>query len=366
MVALPEIPPVFLVLFGIQLTYQVSQLFAILSYRRPSASNKMSISVIVCAWNEYENLKRLVPKLLKMKKDDHEIIIVDDKSSDETYEYLLGMRDHLKHVRIDTTPDHINSKKYAITLGVKAAKNDWVLLTDADCDPNEAWIDEMSKQGSEKVDFVIGASQYKRGKSFLSRFIRYENLMTIISYTAMAIMGKPYMGVGRNLMYRKSVFLENKGFNDLKGVLGGDDDLLVNRLAKSKRTRVSLSKESMVYTKPKASWRAYKDQKTRHLAVGVHYRLLDKVLLSLQSLSQILIWVSFATLALSAQLDIVVIAAGLMLQRWITMMISMSVTSRKTGDRFVVIFTPIYDMLYSVYYVVMGLSALLTKRVKWN
>src|SRR5690606_12086614 len=105
-------------------------------------------------------------------------------------------------------------KKYAITLGIKAAKYDWILLTDADCRPNtNQWINAISSRFVGDKDFVLAYSAYEQRAGFLNLFIRFETLFTAIQYIAYALAGNPYMGVGRNLAYRKAVFLENKGFN---------------------------------------------------------------------------------------------------------------------------------------------------------
>jgi glycosyltransferase involved in cell wall biosynthesis len=161
-------------------------------------------------------------------------------------------RSRLKMVNIDSTPAHVNGKKYAITLGIKAAKHDWILLTDADCRPNnEQWIRVVSERCSEDKNFVLGYSAYEKRPGFLNLFIRFETLLTAIQYIGFALAGNPYMGVGRNLAYRKSVFLENKGFNNFLSVTGGDDDLFVNQHATAKNTAVVLGRRCTCEFVPK-------------------------------------------------------------------------------------------------------------------
>ncbi len=361
-----DIPIVFLVLIALDIAISLFQLAPLAFYSFKQNNTSTGVSVIVCAWNELENLKRLVPSILAFDYPDFELIIVDDRSNDGSYEYLWALRDKIKHVRIDDTPDHIDNKKYAITLGIKAAKNDWVLLTDADCYPQKNWISRMASMISEGTDFVLGVSQYNKKKSFLSRFIRFETIKTAISYVAMALLGRPYMGVGRNLMYRKEVFLKNKAFNHFNELVGGDDDLLVNALAKRKRTKVCLHPEATVFSAPKNKLSDYIKQKTRHLSVGVHYHWLDKFILGIITMSPILVWFSFITLAFTHTSGTIYFAALLILVKWVLQAITYFIFSKKIGDKFGVGFLPIYDFIYLVYYVLMGTKALLARNIKWN
>jgi cellulose synthase/poly-beta-1,6-N-acetylglucosamine synthase-like glycosyltransferase len=252
-------------------------------YENPLAISDIPVSVIVCARDELENLKNLIPKLLKQAYTGFEIIIVDDRSEDGTYEFLLEEKKKsgkLKVVRVDFVPDHVQPKKFAITLGIKAAENDLVILTDADCEPASIhWLKSMAGQFSEETKFVLGFSYYHRDKGLLNRFVRYETLQTGIRYLSAALGGNPYMGVGRNLGYRKSFFLSVKGFhNDLK-VVGGDDDLLINRYANRKNTRAVVSPDNLVYTWAKKKWKEYFVQKKRHLAAGKRYKVKDLIAL---------------------------------------------------------------------------------------
>src|SRR5690606_33778770 len=121
-------------------------------------------------------------------------------------------------------------KKYGLTLGIKAASHEWILLTDADCRPNSRrWIRSMSRYFDEDTQFVLGFSPYRATAGLLNLFIRFETMLTAIQYFSFGWLGNPYMGVGRNLAYRKSKFLEEKGFNNFLHVTGGDDDLFVNQ-----------------------------------------------------------------------------------------------------------------------------------------
>ena len=204
----------------------------------------MPVSVIVCAHDEEQNLRDLIPLLLSQNHPDFEIIIVDDRSNDGTFDLLLQetSKDHrLRMVHVNRTPQLFNAKKYALTLGIKAAKYEWLLLTDADCRPDSKnWISSFTKHFSQTTQFVLGFSPYEKRPGILNAFIRFETLMSGIQYLSFASLGIPYMGVGRNLSYRRSKFLAEKGFNNFIKTTGGDDDLFVNQHARKANTAVCI------------------------------------------------------------------------------------------------------------------------------
>jgi glycosyltransferase involved in cell wall biosynthesis len=327
------------------------------------------VSVIVCAHDEEENLKELIPLLLAQDHPNFEVIIVDDRSNDGTYDYLLALKDStpkLKMVRVDSSPNHVNGKKYGLTLGIKAASNDIVLLTDADCRPaSDQWVAEMAKGfSSEKIQFVLGYSPYYNEKGLLNNFIQWETTTTGINYLGSAGVGGAFMGVGRNLAYRKSFFLDNKGFNAHLKVTGGDDDLYVNAHANSKNTIAIVSPQALVYSHPKKSFGAYWTQKLRHLSVGKRYNAGDKINLGLWSFSQIGFWVTLLILALSNTQPYW--ALGVFLGREVLTLGLLSYFHRLTGHRFSYWALPVIDLFYGVYLLLVGGRATFAKRVTWT
>src|SRR6185295_1046572 len=252
------------------------------------------VSIIVCAHDEEQNLRELIPLLLQQDYPQMEIIVVEDRCNDGTYDFLLEATQHdqrLKMVRVRHLPDHINGKKYALTLGIKAATFEWVLLTDADCRPEgNQWVRTMGAHFQSEKEIVIGYSPFVKAGGYLNSFIRFESLLTSIQFIGSALLGRPYMGVGRNLAYRKKLFIDNKGFNNFLSVTGGDDDLFVNQHATSTNTAVNISKGSLVWSLPKRTWREFGVQKLRHLSAGKKYQISDKLRLGLFSITWILSW----------------------------------------------------------------------------
>jgi hypothetical protein len=241
-----------------------------------------------------------------------------------------------------------------------------VLLTDADCFPeSELWLNEMSRGfNSDSRKFVIGYSQYFKAKGLLNFFIKYETLFTAVQYIGIGLLGNPYMGVGRNIACRKSFFLTNNGFGRYQGVVGGDDDLLVNRYAKRKNTRFILSPESTIYSNPKTKLGEFILQKTRHLSVGKHYRGGDKLLLGFLSMSKIIFWIAFIA-AIMSVFQTYLVLAGFFITM-VSLLTALLVLKKKTGDKSSIWMLPFLDFIFVFYYISTGLKVLLTKKVRWK
>lgn len=330
------------------------------------------LSIIVAARNEYENLQQLLPALLAQDHPNYEIIIVDDRSFDDSYDFLLeqsNLHERVKLVRVNDTPPHINGKKYALTLGIKAAKNEQLLFTDADCLPcSTSWAREMQASYQENTGIVIGFSPYEKHEGLLNIFIRYETFYVGLQYLSMAMLGKPFMAVGRNLSYKKTLFLQNKGYFKHKHITGGDDDLFINEVATPTNAAVAWWKNSQMMSIPKKTWTSWYRQKMRHLSVGQYYRSSNKFWLGLLSLSHLGTYILLASLIVLSALQLVSwwIPAGGYALRMLSQMIVFEGARRRIDMTQVTWLLPFLDLLYIFYYIFVGMSALGSKRTSWN
>ena len=362
---------IFLISGGVQFGYLTFFAFKIFTFKCDTPSShtpEEGLSIIVCAWNELDNLKKLLAKLYKQDQFELEIIVVNDRSSDGSHEFLLDEKKsnpQLKVVTVEQTPDHIDGKKYAITLGIKAAKNDRLLFTDADCCPSSTkWATSISNQFSEDKEFILGFSQFEKSKGSINAFSRFETIMVAMQFFSYALAGKPYMGVGRNLAYRKSMFLGSNGFHGFQRVTGGDDDLLVNKYANAKNTGICMGTDALVFTQSKKTFGSYFQQKLRHLSVSKHYKLSDKLLLGIYSSSYLLFWIAFVILAIYNTRP--EITYSVLVIRIILSTSLLSGISKKLGERIDSWTIPILDLVYGIYLLVMGPAMLITKKVKWR
>ncbi|MVM29267.1 glycosyltransferase [Spirosoma sp. HMF4905] len=261
-----------------------------------NSTSGSGVTIIVCARNELVNLIELLPLLNDQNYPDFEILVMDDRSTDGTSLFLENDIPHLQRVRfirIDKEHEHVTPKKYALTIALKKASYPIVLLTDADCRPaSDGWLSSMVAPliNSPKA-ISLGFSPYEHQPGLLNFLIRSETLFTAVQYFSLALAGRPYMGVGRNLAYRTSLFFANKGFYTHINVVGGDDDLFINEVATGQNTAVCLNPDTFMWSKPKETWAEWRLQKKRHLNVGKYYKPGNKFRLGLLTGSHVLTWV---------------------------------------------------------------------------
>ena len=329
----------------------------------------LGVSVIVCAWNELENLKELLPQLNNQDYKTFEVIIIDDRSWDGTHEYLLtqcGEYQKIRFLRIEQTSEYLSSKKYALTLGIKSAKYDIILLTDADCRPQSShWIKEMATYMTPDKDIVLGFSPYFKAKGFLNNLIRYETFITALQYFSFALVGIPYMGVGRNLMYRKSVFLKNRGFAKHTDIVGGDDDLFMNDVATHENTAICLNPDTFIYSFPKTTWQTWYRQKRRHLSVSKYYKLQNKILLGGLASTQIFTWLFFFILIPFLWHNPMIYGIlGIFLIRIIAQWIIFRKVNQQLDKTLETLTLPFWDGIFALYFLIMGINNFIPRRQK--
>jgi cellulose synthase/poly-beta-1,6-N-acetylglucosamine synthase-like glycosyltransferase len=286
---------------AVQLFYYFYYYLAIWFYKDPvlSTSNK-PVSVIICARNEAENLRNFLPSILEQDYPDYEVIVVNDCSEDNSYEVLgeyLVRYPHLKISNVNKDPKFTHNKKFAQFIGIKAAKNDILVFTDADCQPeSDKWLEGITSHFNGDTYFVLGYGGYRKETGILNKYIRYDSMTIALQYLGMAIRGVPYMGVGRNLAYLRSLFFKNKGFGSHNHILSGDDDLFVNNNASGNNTVVEFRNGTHTRSVPCSSFSEWITQKKRHLTTAPYYKFRDKFLLSLEPLSRVLFYTAFIIL----------------------------------------------------------------------
>jgi glycosyltransferase involved in cell wall biosynthesis len=274
---------------------------------------KEPVSIIICARNEAENLTAHLPLILEQDYPDYEVIVVNDCSEDESQDILEKFQEkypYLRLTRIKNDEKFTHGKKLALTIGIKAAKNEWLLLTDADCKPaSNQWVTTMQRNFTENTDIVLGYGGYNSEKGFLNKLIRFDTFFIALQYLSYARIGAPYMGVGRNLAYRKSLYLKNKGFASHAHILSGDDDLFINEVANSKNTSVEFSTKAHTRSIPKKNFNLWLSQKTRHLSTGYRYRFVHKLLIGGELFSRFLFYLSIILMLVNPNMWVVGLTA---------------------------------------------------------
>jgi glycosyltransferase involved in cell wall biosynthesis len=288
---------IFCSVIAIQVFYYLFFFRRLAFYKPPAktASQEYPVSVIVCARDEANNLVKNLPGILVQDyRTTHEIIVVNDNSTDETKFILDEFRKSFKNlnpVALKQEAMMIPGKKFPLSMGIKSTKYEIVLLTDADCVPaSEHWIKKMQDGYGPGIEIVLGYGAYHKRPGLLNKLIRFETFHTALQYLSYALAGLPYMGVGRNLSYRRELFFKNKGFTSINHVPGGDDDLFINLVANKKNTAIVIDKEAYTLSEPKKNWAGWISQKTRHYTTAKFYKPKHKFLLTLYSLTNFLVY----------------------------------------------------------------------------
>lgn len=327
------------------------------------------VSVIICARNEAENLMHFLPAVLEQEYPDFEVIVVNDCSEDNSYDVLgkfLKKYPHLKVSTINKDPKFSHNKKFAQFIGIKAARNEILLFTDADCKPeSNQWLKEMTSHFSETTDFVLGYGGYFGEQGLLNKYVRADSMFIAMQYLGMALRGIPYMGVGRNLAYKRSVFFRNKGFGSYSHLVSGDDDLLVNAMATGDNTFVELSAAAHTRSVPAATEQEWFTRKKRHLTTAPYYKLKHKILLIAEPLCRMFFYISCAVLLSFLFMWIWVLAIFTL--RLIAQIIVLALAGKKLNERGLLTYLLIFDIFSPLVNSVIFISSRSSSaRNKWN
>jgi len=366
--------------FFYQLYFYLRYVNGVLRLRSKTIKNKISflteqppVSVIICAKDEAENLRQFLPFVLQQEYPDFEVIVINDGSTDETQSLLNDLCVEYQNLRTTFVPvgaNNLSTKKLGLTLGIKAAKNELLLFTDADCMPEDnTWIARMSRNFTPETDFILGYGAYLNKKGFLNRLITYDTLFIALQYMGMAIARKPYMGVGRNMAYRKETFFAHKGFASTLNLISGDDDLLVNKASNSKNTKVEIAPDSITWSEPNKTFSGWFYQKERHLSVSSYYKASSKFRLTLEPMTRGLFYLALILSVIVGNLIILIATAVLFVTRLIIQMVIINKSSNHFGERKYIFLLPVFDIflpLVSLYILTFGRITSRGKSVRWK
>lgn len=296
------------------------------------------VSIVICARDEAANLADNLPGVLVQDyHTTHEVVLVNDNSQDETRYLLEGLHKQFRHLNVVELKQEailIPGKKFPLSMGIKSARHEVVLLTDADCIPaSEHWIYKMQQPFRDGIEIVLSYGAYHKTKSLLNKIIRFDTFHGALQYLSYAIAGNPYMGVGRNLAYKKELFYRHKGFSSHNHVPGGDDDLFINMAATKDNTAVVIDEDAYTLSKPQTSFGRWYNQKTRHYSTAKFYRGSHRFLLGLYSATQFFFWPLFVLALVFGKWPVWPIAIGVMLLRLITQAVIFYRSMAKLNER---------------------------------
>jgi glycosyltransferase involved in cell wall biosynthesis len=357
--------------------FWVVQLYYFIRYFAPLGKIKMDeramrqpgVSVIVCARNEERNLMMNVPKLMELDYPNFELIVVNDSSYDDTADILKALsinypKMHVIH--IDEDKQNMQGKKFALTLGIKAAKNDIVVLIDADCYPrSNDWLSSIVAKYKDGKQIVLGYSPFKKESGWLNKMARFDNAWVGMQYLGMAKAGKPYMGVGRNLSYFTELFFKVGGFKSHYSISSGDDDLLINQIANKQNTVVAYSADCQTISPAKKTMQEWKIQKKRHFTTSPMYRPSDKRRLAMLPFS----WFAMHLLVVTwiVLFPTFWYFSAVLFLRWIGLvLVTYRFAKASEQSRDIAWLAPIIEVQLNFLHVGLYFSNLIRKPQKWN
>ena len=355
--------------FVVQLGYHWL-VFARLAFfkSKQKSSDKRPVSVVIVARNDYHNLINTLEPILNQDYTDFEVVVVNDNSDDETHFYLKELAKkypHLKPIQINQSLNFFSGKKFPLSIGIKSAQYDTLLLTDADCIiPTSHWITSMQQAFQKKTQIVLGYGPYKAEEGFLNKLIRFDVFMAAMHYLSFALLRIPYMGVGRNLAYSKTMFYQKKGFINHYQINSGDDDLFINQAATKTNTHICIDPDSFTYSIPEKEFSAWLKQKKRHLSTSGLYKVKHRLFLMFYPVSLFVFYaLSITLLSLNSWLITVSI---IFILRLLSFLLIQKSALQKLKEQKLLLISPILELLlYSFQGLVMTLN-IFNKQNKWK
>lgn len=316
--------------------------------RTESSDSFPSVSIVIAAKNEAANLLRLLPQVLVQDYPTYEVIVVDDHSSDNSIDTLKRFGAIHPHLVLLSANGH-HGKKKALSLGIQKAHYPWILCTDADCLPqSNLWVKTMMHQYAD-ADIILGYGPYQKQNSFLNAFVEYETWYIALQYLTAALHNRAYMGVGRNLCFKKKLFEDIGGYSAHGHLPSGDDDLFVGALS-DKKILLEIDSKAWTFSVPATSFKEMWQQKRRHLTTASSYSRKNQFLLSLNYTSILLLYCATALLCVKGYY----LALLLLVFRWIYLYVVSHPWMRRLDVMRLWPFLPFWDLLLVIYYTAHG------------
>jgi cellulose synthase/poly-beta-1,6-N-acetylglucosamine synthase-like glycosyltransferase len=357
--------------FFLALMYYYLLIFSRLAFGKSGSADtapNIPITIVIAAKNEEENLQRNLPSILNQDYPEYEVIVINDFSSDDTGAVLEEFQrryNNFRAITIKQEGSYKAGKKFPLTLGIKGAKFETVLLTDADCKPKSTkWITSMVRNYKPETEIVLGYGAYEKLPGLLNKLIRFDAFYVALQYLSFALKVNPYMGVGRNLSYKTPVFFKNKGFSSHMHISSGDDDLFINKVATSNNTVVEFSVESHTVSKAKRRFRDWARQKRRHFTTGPYYKLKTKLYLGFLNLSNFLFLGTFISLLiLNYNLEILFV---IFFVKFAVQMFIFKKSMDKLGESDLTLYAPFLELFLMVYHPYLYLTNRFHKENRWK
>ncbi|MBC7863922.1 MAG: glycosyltransferase [Bacteroidia bacterium] len=334
----------------------------------PSQNNSQPpVSIIICARNEGDNLTEFLPEVMAQSYPEFEVIVVNDCSYDNTEDVMREFSKifpNLKAITVKEDGYYTHGKKFALMVGIKGAKYEHLVFTDADCKPaSKNWLSLMASAFTDKQKIILGYGAYFPEKGFLNKVIRFDTFLIGLQYLSAALRKRPYMGVGRNMAYKKELFFKSKSFSSHYHIKSGDDDLFINQVADAENTGVVVATDAHTISHPKKTLAEWWRQKQRHLTTAPHYKTGTKISLGYSFALNYLFWGLFITCLCFK--TTMAIAGGLMFLRWMIMLLIYANAAKRLNEKGIVGLWFVFDLLFLFIYPALHLTKRFFRPNKW-
>ncbi len=336
-----------------------------------STTRNTPLSIIICAKNEAHNLPKIIPALFAQKYPKYQVIVVDDCSQDDTLDVLAELKTkypklYITSIPIDNKFQH--GKKLAVTVGIKAAEYEHLVFIDADCVPNtENWLNEIACRYMDGKSMVIGYGKYEKLSGFLNFYIRYETFWNAVQYFGFAKNMKPFMGVGRNLSYTKTLYNDSSKFRNTYMLASGDDDLFICEKGTRENTAICYWPDSQTVSEPKHTWMEWIAQKSRHFTTSRFYPFSIKTILGTELLTRFLFYVCIVLACVFGTELLLIVAGATFLAREILIYITLGLSAKRMGEKALFVPAILMDILMPLIQAMVYIVGVITKsRNTWK
>lgn len=330
----------FAAITAIQLFYQLFFMFRLTpkSVLKQKTNEKVPLSIVICAKNEGYNLKKNIPQILNQKYPNFQVIVVNDCSEDDTDIVLAELKESYPQLYYTSIPiDHkfSHGKKLAITIGIKAAKTEHIVFIDADCTPaSDNWLSEIASKYTAGKQLIIGYGRYAKYSGLLNVYIRYETMWNAIQYMGFAKALRPFMGVGRNISYTKTLYNQSSKYRNNLSIASGDDDMFVSEMGTKANTAICFLPDGQTISEPQTTIGGWMNQKSRHLSTATHYSAQVKCFLIAETITRQIFWLLALILFIFGENNEILIAtASLTFARILTIYLAIGLSAKRLGER---------------------------------
>ena len=363
------LPIIILVLFGnitfIELLYYYLVLarFSFIKKKKAVAMFQVPVSIIMVVKDSASILMKSLPRLMSQQYANYELVVVDDNSQDDTRMLILEYKNqypNIKLVDLDTAVTTIRGRKFAISMGVRCASHEHILLTDPECCPTSThWLELMANNFVSQKKIVLGYSTYEKKGNPFNRMLHFDTLLNAMQFFAHAKIRSTYRGDGRNMAFTKTLFSAQTGFASHNHIRYGEEDIFISRAATKNNTEIEYSQDAFTVLQRSANLQYWLDHKEGLYFTRRYNTFKNRFLLNGYGVINLLFYI---TLALSivfcySNLTLLLITVGIAAVRIISQYFVFGFAAKKLNEKQVIPALIIYDIIFAILNPIYYLSA---------